>query len=94
MFMKRKSIGLPQASKISFILPPLVSLGQDNPPVMFKIVLCLSSGKKKGEEDRPGLGLRLAKPGGPTDRFSVLFPFFLPDDESRIQLSKCCDFII
>jgi hypothetical protein len=35
--------------------------------------------------------LRLAQPGGPTDRVSVLFLFF-PEDRNRIQLLKC-DFI-
>jgi hypothetical protein len=31
---------------------------------------------------------------GPTDRLSVLFPPFLPEDGSRIQLAKRCTFII
>jgi hypothetical protein len=38
--------------------------------------------------------LRVAQTGGPTDRCSVLYPPFLCDNESRIQLSKGCDFII
>jgi hypothetical protein len=35
---------------------------------------------------------RLAQPEGSTDRFCVLF-LILPEDGSRIQLPKCCDFI-
>jgi hypothetical protein len=38
-------------------------------------------------------GLRLAQPGGPTDRLSVLSSL-LPEDGSGIQLSKRCNFII
>jgi hypothetical protein len=41
---------------------------------------------------RPG-GLRLAQPGDPTGRVSVLF-HSLPEDRSWIQLLKSCDFII
>jgi hypothetical protein len=47
-------------------------------------ILLPSSGKKGGR--RHGVGLRLAEPRGPTVRLSVLFPPFLPEDRSRIQL--------
>jgi hypothetical protein len=47
-------------------------------------VFCLRPG--------PSPGLRHAQPGGPTDRISVLFPLFLPEDRSRIQLLKRCSF--
>jgi hypothetical protein len=46
-----------------------------------------SSGKKKG---RPGL--RLVQPKAPTDRLCVLFLPILPEDGSRIQLPKRCNF--
>jgi hypothetical protein len=42
----------------------------------------------------PEPGLRLAQPGGPTDRLSALFSPFLPEDGSRIQLLTHCSFII
>jgi hypothetical protein len=38
--------------------------------------------------------LRRAQSGGTTDRLSALFPPFLPEDGSRIQLPKRSSFII
>jgi hypothetical protein len=49
--------------------------------------------KIKSEAGALGPVLRLAQPGGPAG-FLSSYPFFLPDYESRIQLSKRCDFIV
>lgn len=38
-------------------------------------------------------GLMLVQPGSTTDWISRLLPHFLPDDESRIHLSKLCNFM-
>jgi hypothetical protein len=42
---------------------------------------------------KPGPGLRLAEQGRPTDGVSVHFSF-LPDDKSRNQLPKRCNFTV
>lgn len=40
---------------------------------------------------QPGPGRKLHQPGGPTDFFCLPFP---PDDVSKIQLPKRCNFVI
>jgi hypothetical protein len=47
-----------------------------------KLDLFPSSGKKEGQ--KPGPGLRLAQPGGPTAKVSVL-PFYLKTEEDPVS---------